>query len=265
MFANSKVVNGNPTHVNDSIQKWTNLAETPTAIIPTKFTKMYTRSKALLNRRSDTTCFPGNFSLGDKVDIAASDNVWCSAQIVNIFFDRLFLSRSKPSFTTSGITVRYEGWSIAYNEDIFEQWRIQPIGSQVLKCKCWVYLNKQLPMWPCVMSLRTVVNENVNGVETLLTEDRVFVRLWGKPSLCTRPWNQGFWLPAKHVKPFSSTHQEVTNVKLSLTFNYKVSECWAEAVREFRDVANDTTGCLLYDTDEFIFSGSFETSLESIR
>jgi hypothetical protein len=225
-------------------------------------TSIQTRSKSRLTLQTDNRYFPSKYAISEQVDIAASDNVWCSAHIVAVFFDRAtpaHLQFIGGSGISCGVTVRYEGWSARHDEDIFEPWRIRPPGSHVQKHKGWVFLNNNLPYWPCIIHVRTVVKDRSTGMNSLLAEDRIFVKLWGPPALCTRPWNKGVWLLVANVRPFSSNFDRIfTSGQVKI--KSRVAKHWTRAVCDLLHAEYDASGSVLQDKESLKFNGSLETS-----
>lgn len=105
---------------------------------------------------------------GMKVDVIDASHIYCPASILSV---------SKGG----GIKVRYLGWGKKY-DDVVTQDRIEPAFSKVLRTRGWVYLDKLLPLWPCVVYLRTCKENDAFGMESLELEPKVFVMPFGQLS-----------------------------------------------------------------------------------
>ena len=144
------------------------------------------------------------FVAGELYDVLdPPTEVWSPGKIVQVYPHK--------------VLVHYPGWdSVEHDVEIPRDEYASlfaPAWTHVLRCKCWVSLTSKLPLWPCVVQIRKVIEGGSEVGESYLRgHARLFVIVYGDTTMAhLKPWQgteRGVWLAASNVSPFHTKQEE---------------------------------------------------------
>lgn len=187
----------------------------------------------------------GLFAVGDEVDVLDSSDIYCPGKVLGI-----------TSLADNVISYRigYRGWSESWDEDILSSAnRIQPSGSFVTKCKCWVKFSLKMCFWPCVVFIRRPKPLNDSAIQFLKEEKKVYVEPFGEFAYPIRPYKHGVWMCTNKIRPYLRPIDSLADQELQKPYKSNFSIACEEARNSTISDAN------------FKFIGTLEVELEKSK